>query len=417
MAITLFLINPVFADNIFNNPSFEDGLTSWSNVGNLNWVINTTCSYDGDNSIYGVPPDAGNWYPMLIQNQDLTGIDEISVYYKIPAGSTVQARLLVEGGSYIDSPAGVCDWTLLSLDVSGTDGCHNVRLQGMMPAAGGTRRIHMDYIYSDDPPPPPPSSINFNPNYSITNSSIYPSEDYEIGIDDVPDNPDHRVYYVKLYSYLWINDSWDSKTLYTWHGSGYGRPLYDRVNIDYDTDPTGNIDRGTFVHYGIGDYKKIQTELVNPFIGVLATDSFIYDNRQDPPDPLPTSDPTPEPTPTPQPTPEPTPTPQPTPEPINETLNTSFIYGYYNVVNNTVDETFQPIYNFTYKMAYPLLLLNNSLYNFSIQMNESFNTSSISLNLSTSLLLIILNAFPQKIINVMTYFIIWLIILMIFKGV
>ena len=85
------------------------------------------------------------------------------------------------------------------------------------------------------------------------------------------------------------------------------------------------------------------------------------------------------------------------------------------MVNNTVDGFYQPIYKFTYKIAYPLILLNETLDNFSIQMNNTFNESNVSLGLSTSMVYIVINGFPSKLTNVMAYYLIWLIILIIFK--
>lgn len=432
VAISLLFINPVFGDSYsgdfvyvdfsgtnqtinkgsyISSSSYNDkdfsGVISYSNVG-INNDINDDMDTQVSMSInYDVDLDVESDYAVhmnRISGDDLQGLHSISIprlYYT--DGSYVEATNI---NKIIDAPYEL----YFGCNFNTTE---NKQINYIALYTGITGNLIMNTnVYNGSVYEV--STIDFNPDYTITNSSYYPSEDYSIGSDDVPANPDHRVYYVKLYSYKWINETWDSKTLYQWNIQGQG--MQTKVNINYNVNPSGNINRGTFVHYGIGDYYKIQTELVNPFIGVIATDSFIYDNRVNPPPPPPTPEPTPEPTPSNTPTPEPTPTPQPTPEPINETLNTDFIQGYYNIVNESVDGTFEPVYNFTYFIAYPLVSLNESLSNFTIQMNESFNTTSYSIGISTNIFFIIMSSFPQKIINVFTYYLIWVIIQLIFKG-
>ena len=148
----------------------------------------------------------------------------------------------------------------------------------------------------------------------------------------------------------------------------------------------------------------------------LSYDDMILNHSYEVPDPEPSPDPTPDPTPDETVTPEPTATPQPDPEDMNESLNASFKDGYYNLVDGTVDGFFNPVYNLTDYISQPLTSLNHTLINFTVKMNESFNSSSYSLGLSSDMLFLIMLGMPTKIINVMTYYLIWIIILLIFKG-
>lgn len=437
----IFFINPVSA-NIFSNPSFEEGFTGWA-VDCM--THSSTHAYDGTYSarLYYGGALAGN---VIRYNYDLTGVDEISMYYKIVQGSGMCARIYTNCGTVkmIDSPTGVCGWSLLTLNVSGCTAPGVLRF-GLV-GGSGLNEGYIDYIYSDDPPPPPDTTIIFNPGDDIQ-TSVPNSFNYSI-------NSSHSPFIV----YAYIREYSDVGT-YPYNYTGHTDTFMGFLELENEGNELDAIfGNSTFSHGPIAYYGKRSDMyfgcmqsfgsfnpyaasvhmfmtacsnyeldyqpscyIVPPFgTGTqIAYDAIVINESYEgepQPTPEPSPDPTPDPTPDETPTPEPTSTPQPDPEPINETLNTSFTYGYNLLVDESVDGFFEPVYNFTDYTVQPLTMLNQTLKNFTVMMNETFNTTSFSLGLSTNLLFIIMSGFPQKIINVFAYYLCWVILLLIFKG-
>lgn len=405
IAVTLIFINPVSAD--FINGDFETGdLTGWDSYESYSIVT-------GHDSTYAVQVYSSGWNSAYVYQQvDLTDIDLLSFYFKAPSIS------FGTPGVYIDNynienrlwAAYVTDvWEYIEIDVSEYSGDHYFIFRAS--DGGGSTQVIFDDILLDSGATE--FAINFNPDVNETNSSAWPSVDITLGL--VPSWP---YYHVKLYTYLWINESWGAKTLYTYKTTTYPKHWVYYFSVIED----GNYGWGGSFPLSSPTKKKFQVDLIYPGNNsVVATDSYIYDPDYVPPPPPPEEPPEdpPEPNATAEPTPGPDPEPPeepPTGPGANQTLNVSWVAGYNDKVNNTVDYLFEPIYNFSYQMVYPVILLNTSLNNFSVTMNETLSNSSESIGISTTLLFIIMDSFPQKLINVMLYYFIWLIILMVFKG-
>lgn len=400
MVISLFLINPVSA-NIFPNYDFESGTigglpTSWNGSGDV--TLTNLTRYNGINSVYY------DYTAMIYTaNIDLTGISKLSFYYRITSAPQGYSSfyLTVDGEEQFDTPTGVQpSWTLHECDVSAYSGTYTIIL-GSQAADG-----YIDYIFEDESGPVFDCEINFYPDISIAEED--PSEIYYYLNDTM------ATYDIDIIGSWCTNISGNTYCIDNIVYGNLEAPINPQANYH---DVWGNDYNNT--EYEICIYQREYYAYNLYFLNLLACDTqtVIYNTTEYPdPTPEPTPDPTPEPTPTNTPTPQPTATPQPDPEPINETLNTTFIYEYYNRVNETVDGVFEPVYNFTDYIAQPLISLNNTLWNFSTEMNNSFNSSSSHLGLSTNMMFIIMFAIPPKIISVFTYYLIWVIILLIFKA-
>ena len=99
----------------------------------------------------------------------------------------------------------------------------------------------------------------------------------------------------------------------------------------------------------------------------------------------------------------------------NDSINTSWVYYYYEGVNNSFDTLCEPIYNFTAYTLTPIYLLNDSITDYNYIMNESFTETTQKINILSGSFNIIYSAFHPKIVNVMTYYLIWLVLLIILK--
>lgn len=408
VAVTLIFITPVSAVNLFDNGDFQTGsLSPWVPYGG--WTAVET--YYGDYHLYVSANLAETKY--AYQSIDLTNVNNITfeLYSDDYTYSTSSFFVSVnESTNKIwqrgYNPRNV--WTEYTIDVSGYTGVKNVYFGVYSPGLGGWGGY--DEIFAEEETPPA-FNITFNPDYNETNSTVYPDVDITLGL--VPSWP---YYHVKLYYYQWINNSWGAKTLYTYKEQEWPRDTVSYFSVIED----GQYGWPTFPNLVFK--KKLQVDLVYPGNNsVVATDSYIYDPDYVPPPPPPEDPPEdpPEPNATAEPTPGPDPEPPeepPTGPGANQTLNVSWVAGYNDKVNNTVDYLFEPIYNFSYQVVYPVILLNTSLGDFKVSMNQTLNNASVSIGISTTLLFIVMEAFPQKLINVMLYYFIWLIILIIFKG-
>jgi hypothetical protein len=99
----------------------------------------------------------------------------------------------------------------------------------------------------------------------------------------------------------------------------------------------------------------------------------------------------------------------------NDSINTSWVYYYYEGVNDSFDTLCEPVYNFTAYSLMPIYLLNNSITDYNYIMNESFTETTQKINILSGSFNIIYSAFHPKIVNVMTYYLIWLVLLIILK--
>ena len=405
----LFFINPVYA--AVGNGGFETGLPS-------SWIVGPGVG-QGEYSIHADYAHSGNYGCQLTitpgkriyfyQNVDLTGKNYLSFWLKavnLPGNSEFKVK--IDGTWRYYKTSSSSTYTQIFIDVSEQTGSDQV----IFELWNGTGEIWIDE-WSTDIEPSIETDISFYPD--IETDDVPPEQiKYFVNSDDVSDGAFWHLYRsIDTHDIPWWDDEHTTigPTLidmgYCWDGD---------YNYIYDEEITVNIDTEDYYDYNC-TYEVILYGFYIP--GQLASDSFYYyiDITENPePTPEPTPNPTPSPTPSATPTPGPTATPQPDPEPINESLNTSFKDGYHTLVDGTVDGFFVPVYNFTDYIAQPLTGLNQTLCNFTVLMNESFNTTSVSLGISTSLLFTIMSGFPQKIINVFAYYLIWVIILIIFKG-
>lgn len=100
---------------------------------------------------------------------------------------------------------------------------------------------------------------------------------------------------------------------------------------------------------------------------------------------------------------------------INQTVNTSWSEGYYNVVDDTLEDIWSPTYNFTYWLLQPISDLSIAITNYSIYMNESFNESSTGIAVLSGSINTITNGLHPKIKNLITYYLVWLVLLLIMR--
>jgi len=150
-------------------------------------------------------------------------------------------------------------------------------------------------------------------------------------------------------------------------------------------------------------------------LGYANTTMYPYDYV--PPEPIPDEPDEPE-----IPEPEPTPTPAPTPtEPDeqptgqNASINVSWTGEYYSLVNSTIDGVAYPIYNFTNYTLSPIRTLTNTIDDFNTEMNTTFTETINKTTDVSGCINVIVNAFPSKIAGVITYYILWLILLIIMR--
>jgi len=99
----------------------------------------------------------------------------------------------------------------------------------------------------------------------------------------------------------------------------------------------------------------------------------------------------------------------------NTSINVSWGDGYYTAVNDTCDVFFDPIEDFTIYALSPIYLLNDSIVEFNTHMNTSFTQTYTDMGILTGSFYTITGSFPSKVTNLITYYLIWLILLIILK--
>lgn len=99
----------------------------------------------------------------------------------------------------------------------------------------------------------------------------------------------------------------------------------------------------------------------------------------------------------------------------NLSINVSWMDGYYNGINATFDTLLIPIYNFTVYSVSPINQLNDTIDGFNYEMNISFTETSQKIGIFSEAFNIILNSIHPKVVNVITYYLMWLVLLIILK--
>ena len=120
--------------------------------------------------------------------------------------------------------------------------------------------------------------------------------------------------------------------------------------------------------------------------------------------------------------PDPEPDPEPEPNPdipvVNYTtgyINISWTNGYYGLINRTITNLTEPMYEFTNYSLVPIIILNNSIGVYNVEMNATFAEATTSINTIAEPISIVYNSLPNKILNVITYYLIWVVLLIIFR--
>jgi hypothetical protein len=139
-----------------------------------------------------------------------------------------------------------------------------------------------------------------------------------------------------------------------------------------------------------------------------------YNPPEEPEEPEEPEIPDPEPEPEPEPNP-PVPPTQPNGTGANQSINVSWTGEYYNTVNDTVDGLCSPIYNFTNWSLSPVYSLNSSIGEFNYYMNESFTQTTQDSSILYDSINCIFSAIHPKIRNVITYYLIWVVLLIVLK--
>lgn len=421
IAISLFFISPCYClTDYVTNGDFETGVwTPWlQSTSGSDYAsgIDSTYAYTGNNGsmIY-----AGAWWIKKRQSINWDNVNYVSFdirFLESGPGAHFQVYSGVTNIYTINNPA-IGSYHNVKIDVSsyGFTSSRDLEFKVYVGSSVDNMRIYLDNIKAtnEDPDLPVETSITFNPDVDEYNT-------VPIGINyTISDNNMSWDNYVYVCEYATVNNTYD---------------IYNCKFIQYVDDSSGYIDISNLWPFGmwISNIEAVEVSLFSEQHAPVWTyprpnkpqwmsqyldyDFMTINHSYEIPDPIPTPDPTPEPIPEPTIIPQPTATPQPIPDPLNESLNTSFRANYNNLVNGTINGFFEPVYNATNYFCSSLISLNDTLTNFTVEMNQSFNTSSSSLVLSASLMYIIMCAIPAKLINVMTYYLIWVVILLIFKS-
>ena len=452
--IILFFIIPVNAE-IFTNGGFETGdFTGWSFGSYASTVtsnVHSDYSYDSNygTRLYASGTSCAIW---MYQTIDLTDIDNFTFRYKnvaVSGNEFAKTYVYIDGSCiYIDYNAG--DWILKEIDTSGYSGNHVFYFY--CSAGAGTTEVYLDnfdvigtlpasgdlYIGGLDN-----SFCSSNQNWYVNDTKysgidVYFTELVDYKIDNFDTS---KEYFINCSS---SNESWDYdyfKILINDRGgnsfddSGIQR-VSSMTNILYPDEPTTY----TFGLYELSEpisehfpwyywllyplYMLIDWFAEDEGTTVTEIDTIEIrlsrvsgDNETEPDFPE-----SPEQPDIPDPETEPedpinwtTPEEPPTYEGANQTINLTWVEGYYTNVNNTIEGLYSPIYNFTNWSLTPITSLTSSITDFNTEMDKSFLQSKTDSEGLYSSFNTIITAIHPKIINVISYYLIWLILLLILR--
>ena len=400
---------PVNAINLVQNGDFESGNSNnWTLVyqyagGTIN--INSDSAYTGGYGADLQTASVGDYASVTIrQSFNLTNVDTLSLDLKINSVDTynppaIESGLYVYYGSYnnIYTDYYTCDWKNVEIDVSGLSGIQSISFCSF--SYYGLTHIYLDNIIADDGETEI-NSIVFNPNVSISNQS---QQYFDYNINDTWDG---YYYFVRsiwepeTYN-LYLNENWLNIDM-----SGENiKLLYEFVC--YQSNYSLELYATTYPTFDIG-YAHLIAE--SPII--FYDSSYIPPEEPEEPEEPEIPDPEPEPDPEPDP---PIPPTQPNETNANQSINVSWTGEYYNAVNNTFGGLCSPIYNFTNWSLSPIYSLNNSIGEFNYYMNESFTQTAQDSSILYESINTIFGAIHPKIRNVITYYLIWVVLLIVLK--
>lgn len=404
MVISLiFFINPVSGD--FACPGFECGdLDDYTISGVYGTVyVGSEYKYTGD---YGAEINITPIYnqdsrvAMYQRDINLTGNNYISWDMRIVSmnrdPSDTQYITVTETDSdpiyYQWIQPHVTGWEHYEVSLQGQTGLRNMnfRFEDFDWDMSSTFIVYIDNIHvTTNSTIPPNSTINFYP--SLTNTT-----------------PTHVNFSISS------EDECTEYGLYIYRNVSGISTYIDFVGWMYDEEGSAPIE---ISEYGANcTYYAKLVDLGPSQKGVLTTCEREYIFNGSEVDPFPTPDPTPDITPLPTFTPPPTPIPPDTPVTGNNTLNMTWLTGYYNLVDSVCNGLFHPIYNMTSYLMMPINILSGTITGFMNQMQLSFSITTSGIVIASGLLNLIFTAFPDKILNVMTYYLIWILILLFVKG-
>ena len=414
---------PVSATNLILNPGFETGnMNNWSSsyftASNVESHTGTYSAYKNQYFSTGASITSGYAY-YISQSVNLTNIDTLSFYYK---HATVPASWPGSSTSYVYCDINAdnsLEWTnssvsdsyrYASVDVSSFSGIKTVKLGGYFVLTGGSFTIHysFDDIVAEYEPPAVLMEFTNEPIEVTTYAHL------ECNLDDYWNTHANEHFYLS-YDYYYKNISdytvidYNELELNSQNTINMIPTYYPYFN------QTGGCEIKASILYTYHDpvYTEEQLGGIGYYVSTVLVNST-YEPPEEPEEPEEPEIPDPEPEPDPEPDP-PIPPTQPNGTGANQSINVSWTGEYYNAVNNTFGGLCSPIYNFTNWSLSPIYSLNNSIGEFNYHMNESFTQTAEDSSILYESINTIFGAIHPKIRNVITYYLIWIVLLIVLK--
>lgn len=279
-------------------------------------------------------------------------------------------------------------WKHITVDVSAYQ---NANLQLKIVSYQDVRLDNVEltgYVYV---PPPPLSNISFNPNVSESNesqqyfdynvNSTY--EDYVYFVTSVIHHPNYEI---EAYQNILYDDmsgtNLSVENEFTFVPNEYSLRLYATPSYP------------AFIQDGILIAETDTISITSNYTAPNATEPEIPDvdiNVTIPDIPTP---------------PE---------HDINQTLNSSWSTAYYLTCDATINGLFYPMYNFTYYALTPIIIMKTTIEAFELILESSLNRSISGMQNMTAPITLITNSIHSKVQNLISYFLVWTIILLIMR--
>lgn len=375
MGLSLFFISPINAQII--NGNFSDGLNNWTTDGHM-LSFGRLFHPLVDNSEYQCTQsvDFTHWNTLKFTLGVHCGGGPCN-WWKIYIGSVLK-------GTYINIPYNAPQTH--TIDTTGINGVQEIKI--------------LSHRYSN--------SHSTLWSFALDNIIL---EDYEILNTDIHFNPDSSPSSITPYSVTYeTNSSYDNESLYLCR-------LFRDNNYMYTVFSTNSADTLDLdiLDYAFNCTYKIELSIPPLPYTTIDTDTYYYIANGSI-DPFPDPDPTPDITALPTYTPPPTPIPPDNPITPNNTLNTSWYQGYISLVDGCINGLFSPIYNATAHFMYPIIVLTNTGASLMIESEIIFDVVTEKIVIATSMMSVFFNCLPDKLVYVMIYYLLWVIILLVFKG-
>lgn len=398
--ISIFSI-PVNAEVI--NGGFETGdFTGWTKIG-ANPAMGIfgpgTYTHSGSYGLRIMQMFAGTCG--VQQSIDCSNYNNLSFWYKNTDQGSGYGVLKVYIDDDLKHSLGGSSWINYHLDISNYSGSHVIKF---MSSASNMCVAFDDVELSDYE-----SSITL---MEFTNEPIEVTTyaHLECNLDDYWDTHANEHFYLS-YDYYYKNVSdytiidYNELELNSQNTVTFIPTYYPYFN------QTGGCEIKASILYTYND--PVYTESPLGFITTVLINST-YEPPEEPEELEEPEIPDPEPEPDPEPDP-PIPPTQPNGTGANQSINVSWTGEYYNAVNNTFDGLCSPIYNFTNWSLSPIYSLNDSIGKFNYYMNESFTQTAQDSSILYDSINTIYSAIHPKIRNVITYYLIWVVLLIILK--